>query len=261
VYERCRQLRTLIITSNGSVGLGFFTIVAFLVFRSRFIYALGVILIDTTFFSFFTVFSRDLFTAAELFRVLFLQFILIGFCAYVSYEQEKAYRRGFLLQEDYELEQERTQEVIDNIMPPYVTKQLRQNLFRDRGSSADSLRARVTVSANKRRSMVVSLEMKDFAFTPRAMIANDEGVVSILFCYVESFGGLIAGTQASPSQVVAILDAVWSTFDELCIKHGLQKMETVGKTYMACCGLQNTRKDHAHACAEMAEDIIALMDS
>jgi hypothetical protein len=58
--------------------------------------------------------------------------------------------------------------------------------------------------------------------------------------------------------VVCILDAIYSAFDELCAKNGVQKMETVGKTYMACAGLHGTRVDHAHAVAELAEEILAL---
>ena len=32
-------------------------------------------------------------------------------------------------------------------------------------------------------------------------------------------------------------------------------METVGKTYMAAAGLPETRKDHAHAAAELTRDV------
>jgi phospholipid-transporting ATPase len=89
------------------------------------------------------------------------------------------------------------------------------------------------------------------------VIANEEKSVSILFCDMMDFSRFVASNP--PATVVAILDAVYSTFDELCVKNGVQKMETVGKTYMACAGLHGTRKDHAHAVAEMAEEMIALM--
>jgi hypothetical protein len=53
--------------------------------------------------------------------------------------------------------------------------------------------------------------------------------------------------------------SVWSMIDDLCVKHGVQKMETVGKTYMACAGLHGTRQDHARACAELAEELIVRL--
>jgi Adenylate and Guanylate cyclase catalytic domain len=38
------------------------------------------------------------------------------------------------------------------------------------------------------------------------------------------------------------LDNIYQSFDQLCEKHGLQKIETVGKTYMACGGLKQSEK-------------------
>lgn len=38
--------------------------------------------------------------------------------------------------------------------------------------------------------------------------------------------------------VISLLDDVFRVFDGLCKKNGIQKIETVGKTYMACGGLK-----------------------
>ncbi len=40
---------------------------------------------------------------------------------------------------------------------------------------------------------------------------------------------------------------------------GVQKMETVGKTYMAAAGIPGTRKDDAIACVEMGMEMVQLM--
>lgn len=42
----------------------------------------------------------------------------------------------------------------------------------------------------------------------------------------------------SSKQVIQILDDVFRHFDLLCKNAGVQKIETVGKTYMACGGLK-----------------------
>jgi magnesium-transporting ATPase (P-type)/class 3 adenylate cyclase len=89
------------------------------------------------------------------------------------------------------------------------------------------------------------------------VIAHVESEVSILFCDLMGFSGFLS--KRTPAEVVAILDGVYSTFDELAVMHGVTKMETVGKTYMAAAGLRGTRKDHAHACAELAFQMIAIM--
>jgi phospholipid-transporting ATPase len=55
---------------------------------------------------------------------------------------------------------------------------------------------------------------------------------------------------------VRLLDAIYSLFDALCVKHGVTKMETVGKTYMAASGLQQDRSDHAQALVLLGMDMI-----
>mmetsp|Transcript_20117 Transcript_20117/g.19081 ORF Transcript_20117/g.19081 Transcript_20117/m.19081 type:complete len:146 (-) Transcript_20117:1871-2308(-) len=42
----------------------------------------------------------------------------------------------------------------------------------------------------------------------------------------------------SNTELIDLLDHVYNAFDQLCEQHGLQKIETVGKTYMACGGLK-----------------------
>ena len=36
---------------------------------------------------------------------------------------------------------------------------------------------------------------------------------------------------------------MYNAFDQLCEQHGIQKIETVGKTYMACGGLKSCERD------------------
>eukprot|EP00741_Cyanophora_paradoxa_P005893 tig00000113_g5711.t1 len=87
------------------------------------------------------------------------------------------------------------------------------------------------------------------------VIASEEKCVSILFCNILDFPNLVV--NHSPQQLVGLLDRVYSTFDSLSELHVVQKMETVGPTYMACAGLQDSRSDHAVAVAEMAHDMLA----
>ena len=68
------------------------------------------------------------------------------------------------------------------------------------------------------------------------IIADNEPEVSVLFCDIMEFHTIVA--KLTPTELVTLLDRVWSKFDELSEKHGVQKMETVGATYMAVGGLQ-----------------------
>ncbi|CAD8110446.1 unnamed protein product [Paramecium primaurelia] len=66
-------------------------------------------------------------------------------------------------------------------------------------------------------------------------IQEDQGMVAVLFCDIIDFDQLIKNEQ---SNVVDILDKLFRRFDLLCQQYEVQKIETVGKTYMAAAGLK-----------------------
>ena len=71
--------------------------------------------------------------------------------------------------------------------------------------------------------------------------AIDFEIVTILFCDISDFDRFVA--SMSPKDLIQLLDRIYNTFDQLCTLHGLQKIETVGKTYMATAGLKECEKD------------------
>ena len=60
--------------------------------------------------------------------------------------------------------------------------------------------------------------------------------MTIVFADIEGFDNLTR--LYSGRDLIELLDQVYNAFDQLCEQHGLQKIETVGKTYMACGGLK-----------------------
>ncbi len=84
-------------------------------------------------------------------------------------------------------------------------------------------------------------------------IAEGFSQVTILFSDLASFTRMSA--QSSPAQIVRILNQVFSTFDELTEKHGVEKIKTIGDAYMVVGGLINSGGNPARAIAEMALDM------
>ena len=58
--------------------------------------------------------------------------------------------------------------------------------------------------------------------------------VTILFCDIADFDKVV---KEKEHDILYILDKIVRRFDELCKVHGIQKIETVGKTYMAAAGI------------------------
>lgn len=84
-------------------------------------------------------------------------------------------------------------------------------------------------------------------------IADGFADVTILFADIVDFTGLSART--TPQELVMLLNKVFSAFDRLAQKHGLEKIKTIGDAYMVVGGLPEPRPNHAGAVAEMALDM------
>ena len=61
--------------------------------------------------------------------------------------------------------------------------------------------------------------------------------------------------------MVGSLDHLFSHFDDLAERHGLEKIKTIGDCYMVAAGVPTPRPDHARALALMALDMQAAMHS
>jgi guanylate cyclase len=90
-------------------------------------------------------------------------------------------------------------------------------------------------------------------------IADQFGSASILFADVVDFTPL--AERLHPTEVVGVLDHLFSHFDVLAERHGLEKIKTIGDCYMVAAGVPLPRRDHAHALAQMALDMQAAMRS
>ena len=78
---------------------------------------------------------------------------------------------------------------------------------------------------------------------------------TILFADIVGFTGL--SSRMEPMQLVAGLNQIFSAFDQLTEKYGLEKIKTIGDAYMVVGGLPVPHPDHAQAIAAMALDMLA----
>jgi adenylate cyclase len=90
-------------------------------------------------------------------------------------------------------------------------------------------------------------------------IADGFDEVTVLFADIVDFTTLSAA--AAPEEVVDLLNGLFSWFDRLAERHGLEKIKTIGDAYMVAGGLPIPRADHADAVAEMALEMMAGLDT
>ena len=82
---------------------------------------------------------------------------------------------------------------------------------------------------------------------------------SILFADVVDFTPW--SERLPPAEVVGYLDHLFSHFDGLAERYGLEKIKTIGDCYMVAAGVPTPRPDHARALALMALDMLDAMGS
>jgi class 3 adenylate cyclase len=81
-------------------------------------------------------------------------------------------------------------------------------------------------------------------------IADSHADATVLLADLVGFTSLSA--HIDPGQIVQLLNEVFSAFDCLVEKHGLEKIKTMGDAYMVAGGISISRSDHAEAIAELA---------
>jgi adenylate cyclase len=88
-------------------------------------------------------------------------------------------------------------------------------------------------------------------------IADQFAAASILFADIVDFTPFSERLQ--PAEVVDMLDHLFTHFDNLADRFGVEKIKTIGDCYMVAAGVPEPRPDHACALALMAFDMLDAM--
>jgi class 3 adenylate cyclase len=88
-------------------------------------------------------------------------------------------------------------------------------------------------------------------------IADGFADVTVMFADIVNFTRVAEGL--TPQQVFAMLNRIFSSFDELAEKYGMEKIKTIGDAYMVAGGLNGDSAEYSDAIADMALDMRDLL--
>ena len=119
----------------------------------------------------------------------------------------------------------------------------------------EAVRSRRALAVEQERSERLLLNVLPAPIAARLkqredVIADGFPDVTVLFADLVDFTR--HSQRIAPERVVAILNDLFTAFDQLAERQGLEKIKTVGDAYMVAGGLPDPRPDHARAVAEMA---------
>ncbi len=80
------------------------------------------------------------------------------------------------------------------------------------------------------------------------------GKASVLFADIVDFTSWSAGRR--PDAIIAVLNEVFTAFDDILGGHGCERIKTLGDGYLACCGLPEPAEDHAARLVKAALDML-----
>jgi guanylate cyclase len=113
----------------------------------------------------------------------------------------------------------------------------------------------------KSESLLLNILPRDIAARLKRgehTIADNYDSVSIMVVDLVDFTPLSAACE--PKAMVEFLSGMFSHFDQLVEKYGVEKIETVGDSYMVGAGLPIARHDHAEVVTHMALEIRAYFE-
>lgn len=191
------------------------------VIRLRFIYATTLSLIILSAYEITAIWV----TKTPYTILLSNNFFLISaniFGMFACYLMELYIRKEFIQRQLLEAEEEKSERLLLNILPKGIAERLKQT-------------------------------QGDMSVTPSKIIVDKFSDVTILFADIVEFTAF--SSRISPEALVVFLNELFSIFDNIAEKHGLEKIKTIGDSYMVVGGLPDPHPNHAEAIAEMALDM------
>ena len=133
-----------------------------------------------------------------------------------AYVLERSQRLLFLRDRELDRERGRSEGLLRNILPEHIADRLKQ---------------------------------RDPA-TEHGHIAQAFDEVTVVFADLVDFTQ--QSSRSQPPEIVEVLDQVFSGFDALAERFGLEKIKTIGDAYMAVAGVPEPRDDDVEVAAQMA---------
>lgn len=175
-------------------------------------------------------------------------FVLTGviFLVYdmlVSFRQKKVLKAA-----------EESNAIVSQLFPENV----RDRLFKKEKGKRDKKKAGYEPTKAKMRNFLSDgstdggdLDMMDHDELDDRPIADLFPETTILFADIAGFTAW--SSVREPSQVFILLEKIYGAFDRIATRRGVFKVETIGDSYVAVCGLPEPRVDHAVVMVKFAD--------
>ncbi len=145
-------------------------------------------------------------------------------------------------EDDLRVEKMRSERLLLNVLPKAIAERLKSS----------PIYTPTNIPIN-RTSEILTKSIPKLKTESSTIVADTFEEVTVLFGDIVSFTEFASSVSAN--ELVNMLNEIFSEFDRLVDHYGLEKIKTIGDSYMAVGGLPVPRPDHAEAIASMALDM------
>ncbi|TYQ23722.1 HAMP domain-containing protein [Pseudanabaena sp. UWO311] len=145
-------------------------------------------------------------------------------------------------EDDLRVEKMRSERLLLNVLPKAIAERLKSS----------PIYTPINIPTN-RTSAILTKSISRLKTESGTIVADTFEEVTVLFGDIVSFTEFASSVTAN--ELVNMLNEIFSEFDRLVDHYGLEKIKTIGDSYMAVGGLPVPRPDHAEAIASMALDM------
>jgi adenylate cyclase len=141
-------------------------------------------------------------------------------------------------QKELEREKRKSEKLLLNMLPEVISRRLK-------GSG------NTRIDPVKLESNIPSFEVHE---QESILVADTFPEVSVLFS--DMVGFTVLSSKIESTALVRILNTIFSVFDKLCMKNGVEKIKTIGDAFMAVAGAPVPVPDHADRAVNQAKDML-----
>jgi class 3 adenylate cyclase len=200
----------------GYVGLILITAFAYTLLRLRYVLVVLVMIVGAAAYLPYAVAAFHIAGVTTVLAALFVS-TFGALGAVVAYRTERSSRLLFVREHQLDRERERSDSLLLNVLPQAIVARLKAKPTEGR--------------------MAEALEE-----------------VSVVFA--DAVGSTEQAARCTPDAFAATLDELFSRFDAVADRHGLEKVKTIGDAYMAVAGAPVPMPNHAEAAADSALDML-----
>ena len=145
------------------------------------------------------------------------------------------------------------------ILEARISACIEKKLLRDK---EQQLLKEIKLEKDKSDKLLLNILPRNIADRLKAgesIIADKHYEVSILFA--DSVEFTPQSKNLKPADLVSVLNKIFSEFDDLSLKYGIEKIKTIGDNYFSVSGLSSNSKDSALSLVKMALEMIDTINT